>query len=188
MLTPLRTALGRTLRWTRPSIWRRAYELRAGTDRVATLTVTGLFGHRAVGEVNEDRWVLSARGLFHQRVVVTHGDSDVEVASARSRLFGEGVMRIEPGRTFDWKPDNFWRTRWTLGTKPARRSSISSNGSFGFPGVPRCPWSPPPRSSRSFPCSCSWVGTRSSCTIGSKPADPRPIAPPGAGTQPSPVV
>jgi hypothetical protein len=114
MLSPLRSALGQTLRWGRPSIFRREFELRAGTDRVATLTLTGLFGRRAVGEVGEDRWVLSRRGLFHPRVIVTRGDSDVEVASARTRLFGEGVVRTEQGRTFGWKPDNFWRSRWTM--------------------------------------------------------------------------
>jgi hypothetical protein len=114
MLAPLRSALGQTLRWVRPSIFRREYELRVGRDRVATLRLTGLFRRRAEGEVGEDRWVLSARGIYRSVVVVTRGDSDVEVATVRTRLFGEGLVRIGPGRSFSWKPDNFWRTRWTM--------------------------------------------------------------------------
>ena len=58
-------------------------------------------------------WVTRA-GLFHQEVTVTRGDSDVGVASVRNRIFGEGRVTVEGGRHYDWLPDNFWRTRWTL--------------------------------------------------------------------------
>ncbi len=114
MLAPLRPALGHPLRWTRPSIWRREFELRAGADTVATLRLTGLFGLRAVGEVDQGRWALSVRGLFRGKVAVTRGDSDVEVATIRTRLFGDRVVRVESGRSFTFKSDNFWRTRWTM--------------------------------------------------------------------------
>ncbi len=114
MLARLRDTLGQTLHWVRPSIWRREYELRGDRDVVATLRLTGLLGNGAEAAAEENRWVLHPHGLFHQSVTVTRGDSDVECATIRSRLFGEGTFTVEGGRQYDWKPDNFWRTRWSL--------------------------------------------------------------------------
>ncbi len=114
MLTPLRETLGRQLRWVRPSILHREYELRTDRDVAATLRLLGFLGNAAAAETEEGRWVLHPHGLFHQRVTVTRGDSDVEVATVRNRLFGEGRVTVEGGRQYDWLPDNFWRTRWTL--------------------------------------------------------------------------
>ena len=115
MLTLLRSALGRPLRWTQRGWLRPTYELRAGNDVVATLEHAGFLRRTATARTADDRWTLEARGFLAGRLVVRHGDSDSEDAVLTPHvLTGSGTVRFHDGRTFRWKREDFWATRWAM--------------------------------------------------------------------------
>jgi hypothetical protein len=114
MLVPLQSALGETLRWRQRAWWREVHELSAGSDVVARLTQRGVFSWVLLAETAEDRWTLQPVGFWRRRLVLRHGDSDTDEAVLEGRFFGGGAIRLRDGRTFDWKQENFWGTRWTM--------------------------------------------------------------------------
>ena len=114
MLVPLRSALGGTLRWQQRAWFRDVHELLAGSDVVARLTRRGVFDRGMLAETAEDRWSLQPVGFWRSRIVIRHGDSDSDEAVLAGRFLGGGLIQLRDGRTFDWRRESFWGTRWTM--------------------------------------------------------------------------
>jgi hypothetical protein len=109
MLVPIRGTTPEPLLWVQPRLTRREFELRAGSDVVATLAWRGLLGWSATAETAEGRYRLRLRNPFSGVVVVHPGDSDSETAVWRPRFLGAGTVRFAGGRTFRLHPANFWK-------------------------------------------------------------------------------
>jgi hypothetical protein len=114
MLAPIRAVTPEPLLWVQPSWLRRAFELRAGRDVVATLRGPSLFLRTAWGETAEGRYRIRLTSLFRGIVVVHPGDSDSQLAVWRPRVTGAGAVRFSGGRTFGMASADFWRRRWIV--------------------------------------------------------------------------
>lgn len=114
MLAPIRAVTPEPLLWVQPHWLRRAFELRAGRDVVATLRWPSLFRWTAQGETAESRCRLRLANLFRGTVVVHPGDSDSELAAWHPRVTGAGTVRFSGGRTFGMRPVDFWHRRWIV--------------------------------------------------------------------------
>ncbi|HEY2516321.1 MAG TPA: hypothetical protein VGI39_35865 [Polyangiaceae bacterium] len=103
---------------------KRTYELRAGSDVVATLSWAKGFGSPGVGETADGKVLIERAGLLRPRVVVredlpsTPGDAP---ASQRAPLVtldvdlgGRGLARSRSEVTFNWAPQNLWRSIWAF--------------------------------------------------------------------------
>lgn len=103
---------------------KRAYELHAGSETVATLSWAKGFGSPGVGETADGKVIIERAGLLRPRVVVredlpgTPGDAP---ASQRAPLVtldvdlgGRGVARTRSEATFNWAPQNLWRSVWAF--------------------------------------------------------------------------
>jgi len=97
------------LQWSRPSWFRREFEIRSGESRVATLRIGGVF--RAVGVFTSDdgTWTMAREGFLRTRATIRSGEHDV--AEFRSNAFGHaGDLTFASGSRFTLSI-NFWMTR-----------------------------------------------------------------------------
>jgi hypothetical protein len=95
------------LRWTQPRAARRAYELRAGEDLVATLRWRT--GALAEGEEAAGRWLFRRTGFWHPRVLVSGVGSDAVVAVFSARWTGTGTLEFGTGRRLHWSAAHAWQ-------------------------------------------------------------------------------
>lgn len=106
------------LEWIQPSGWRRFFELRAGDEVIATMVWPKALSDSAVVESMHGRWRIVCRGFFKRRIIVSQTDGGVEIATYEANWRDEGRLTFSDGRTFLWRPMNFWRTRWVLLIEP----------------------------------------------------------------------
>jgi hypothetical protein len=97
----------RTLRWTQPRASRRAYELRAGEDLVATLRWRT--GALAEGDEAAGQWTFRRTGFWHPRVLVSAAGSNAVVAVFSARWTGTGTLELSTGRRLHWSAAHAWQ-------------------------------------------------------------------------------
>ena len=100
--------------WRRPQVWRRRYELRAGTELIARLEARALMGGSMRGETASGAWVVRHVGLLRGRSVVARPDAREPAAEFRPRWFGAGDVDTAGGRSFRWHRADLWGQRWEL--------------------------------------------------------------------------
>jgi hypothetical protein len=103
------TATG--LRWSRPSVFRREFELRAGEELVATLTIRGAF--RPVGTVEsaDGTWTFTRTGFFQNRGTIRARGGATNLAEFHSSVWnGASEVTFDSGRRYELAI-NLWRTR-----------------------------------------------------------------------------
>ena len=103
--------IDRPLIWAQPSARRRAYELRAGEELVATLRRGR--GSVAAAEVAEGRWTFERAGFWRPRVTARPAGSDTAWASFDAGWAGGGTLDVSGGRRFEWAAANLWHTHWS---------------------------------------------------------------------------
>jgi hypothetical protein len=109
------------LTWSQPDAFRRAFELRAGDDLVATLTWQKLFGSLALAEVAGSQWTFKREGFLSPRVSVRAAGSEHDLGTFRPGWTGSGTLQLTGGAAYRWAPQNFWATHWAwLGTDEQR--------------------------------------------------------------------
>ena len=98
------------LAWSRPSLFRREFELRSGETLVATLRIRGAF--RAVGLVESaaGTWVFARSGFLQRRATIREGGRDVAAFSSTSWSGHAGEIAFASGRRFELAV-NLWATR-----------------------------------------------------------------------------
>lgn len=98
--------------WTRPKVFRRLYELRAGDDLVATLESPSLFSSAAIATTSDGQSLLRHTGLLRGRVLLT----DLAGGEPRIRFqpgwFGAGTVHCSDGGEWTWKRSDFWGRTW----------------------------------------------------------------------------
>jgi hypothetical protein len=98
------------LLWVQPSVRKQAYELRAGTDVVATLTWQR--GSLADAEADDHHWTFKRAGFWQPRVTVRVAGSDTDVAIFRPAWMGGGTLELAGGKVLRFSAANFWHSQW----------------------------------------------------------------------------
>ncbi len=102
------------LEWDQPKGMRRCFELRSGSDVVATMEWTGAFSNRATVTSAAGRWYIDRPGFWQREVVVWNADSDARLAALNYNLWHEGDLVLNSEQVFHWSGQNFWRTKWAF--------------------------------------------------------------------------
>ena len=113
-LKPLAGAHGEAWLWTRPKVWRRRYELRAGSDLLAVLESRATLRSDTSVETATGRWRMRHEGLLRGRVRVVHEGHAGDAALFRPRWFGAGEVTTARGDILHWQRADFWGRRWRM--------------------------------------------------------------------------
>jgi hypothetical protein len=99
------------LQWSRPSIFRREFELRSGEELLATLRIRGAFRPVGIAESGDGSWTFERAGFLQRRATIRAGGAGTDVAEFRSGGLGSrGELTFATGSKFTVGV-NFWRTR-----------------------------------------------------------------------------
>lgn len=110
----------RPLRWTRPSMLTRQYELVSGSEVVGGLKWESMFGSLATAETAEGDWTFKRAGFVSPRVTVRRPGSEEDLAVLRVGFKGDGLLH-GPGRTnYQWQRTSFWRPEFAFATETGR--------------------------------------------------------------------
>lgn len=108
---------GQELTWEQPKLMKMEYELRAGTELLATLRFRSSFGSFATAECGMSCWTFKRVGFFNTRVTVRACDSESEIATFHQDTWkGGGSLDFPDGRKY-LASTNFWQTRYEFTTE-----------------------------------------------------------------------
>lgn len=104
------------LRWSRPSLWRREFELRSGDELVATLRISGALQPTGVVKIFDGVWTFRRRGFFQKTATIRASGQTTDVAEFRARAWtAGGELTFASGSRF-WLRANMWMTRLDVRT------------------------------------------------------------------------
>lgn len=109
------------LRWTRPSMLARQYELVSGDDIVGLLRWEEMFGSLATAETADATWTFKRAGFLSPRVTVREPGSEADVAVLRVGLKGDGLLHGPQRRTYQWQRTSFWAPEFAFATETGRQ-------------------------------------------------------------------
>lgn len=109
-MRPLAEVVDQELLWIQPSARRRAFELRAGGEVVATLN----FQRRTLADAEAEgqHWTFKREGFWHPHVTVRAAGSDQDLAVFNPRWLGGGTVELSQGRTIQLGAANLWQSEW----------------------------------------------------------------------------
>ena len=113
-MKPISRIESSVLHWVQPKALQRSFELYEGQEKVATLEWQKTFGSLALAETATDRWTLKRSGFLRPRVTARVEGSDQDVALFIPSWTGSGAVEFPNGRVLQWKPLNFWCTKWVF--------------------------------------------------------------------------
>ena len=105
---------GSTIQWTQANTFRRSYELRSENDLLGTLAFRSAFGTFATAETADGKWTFKRVGFLNPRVTVRPEGGEEDAGLYQPKIWGDGVLTLQGGPTFAWKPTNFWQTNWAF--------------------------------------------------------------------------
>jgi hypothetical protein len=109
-IAPITPYAGQQLCWVRHSSEKRAYELRAAEQVLATLRWRR--GPLAEAETADGQWTFQRVGFWRRVVTVRAAASDADLAEFHPSWTGTG--RLELGaRQLRWVATSFWRAEWS---------------------------------------------------------------------------
>ena len=112
---------GQSLKWEQPSALKMHYELRAGSDVVATLRFRSSFGSYATAEGDDGCWTFKRVGFWQTKVTVRPCNSNDDIASFKNNTWsGGGTLELADGRTFP-ATTNFWQTKFGFETESGEK-------------------------------------------------------------------
>ena len=85
-MIPIRTQIGRELRWRRTRLLPTEYELTSSVDLVGRLRFMGWLRRSAVITLAEDRWLIRPPGLITRSLIVERLEDSEHVATYRGGL------------------------------------------------------------------------------------------------------
>lgn len=99
--------IGQELRWHRPRLMQRYYELRVEDQVLATLSRAGVFKDRTIAEIEGQKWTFKRQGF---KIKVYFGDEPVGEPRAilNRRWSGKGELTFSDGRVIQWDRSGFW--------------------------------------------------------------------------------
>lgn len=98
-MKPIRSQVGRDLRWHRTRLFPTTYELRAGDEVVATLASRGWFHRNAEITVAEDRWLIRPPAFFSRSLLIERLADGQPVATYVGRFRG-GDLTFASGERY----------------------------------------------------------------------------------------
>ncbi len=114
----LREASGQDLVWVHPNPVTRAFELRSGSDVLATLHFAATFSNDATGEAEGNRWTFTWEGTIRPRIRVRPAGTQSDVVTVELPWFGwpgrPWLVRFADGRTFQWAPSGWTDLEYVL--------------------------------------------------------------------------
>lgn len=129
-----------TLTWRRPRMFRREYELLAGEQLVACQRLKGVMSWQ--GEIFTGGWA-GELALRFRRSGVLRPKLYIEALDLRFpgvakpapiSLRGEVNLVLDNGRSYHFRPANFWHTRWQLNDEQGLECLILQRSKWGFGG------------------------------------------------------
>jgi hypothetical protein len=106
------------LTWVQPHALKMEYQLRAGSQPVATLQFRSPFGSLATGESSDGCWTFKRIGFVRTRVTVRACGTDSDIAVFRNNSWSEGgTLEFPDGRLFR-ASTNFWQTQLQFTAEP----------------------------------------------------------------------
>ena len=101
--------------WAQPKALERAFELRDGNRLLGTLQFPKSLGSLAVASLAAGEWTFKRVGFFRARVTVRSAGQEIDLAVYQPKGWGsEGELHFASGRSYLWKPANFWATRYAF--------------------------------------------------------------------------
>ncbi|MGE5221694.1 MAG: hypothetical protein ACM3PY_04605 [Omnitrophica WOR_2 bacterium] len=111
----LRMAIGNEIEWIQPKINQRSYVLCTGDTVFASLRFETSFGSLASAEAADGSWTFKRVGFFKTHVTVRRAGEETDLAVYTPNWFGtEGAIQFTGGRSYTWKPANFWATQYQI--------------------------------------------------------------------------
>lgn len=98
------------LRWTRTEE-AHTYQLKSGTDPIATLHWDRPVETLAQAEVSGSKWTLKRSGFLNPLVSVREADSDKELAVLHVHL-KNSLLQLPAGSSYRWVRTGFWIPAW----------------------------------------------------------------------------
>jgi hypothetical protein len=103
------------MEWRQSSAGRSAYELWADGKQLASLTSSGLFHSKTMGETAFDAYEIATHGFLGQRFSVRTSKNAIEVASATWNSWnGETTIALSNGVILYWKVQSIWKGMYQL--------------------------------------------------------------------------
>ena len=94
----LAEVLHEPLTWTQPRMLDRSFELRAGSELVATLSFSGTFGAQAGAASGDGQWTFRRVGFWQTRATATAGGGGAELGVFEPNTWkGGGALRMTNG-------------------------------------------------------------------------------------------
>ena len=123
---------GQELIWDSSHTTKRAYELHAGEQILATLTQSSVWNQSRVASSDEGHFTLARVGFFRQRIVVTDATSSAELATMPSTGWsGNSTLTLPDGRIYHWRKSGFWGAKWVwLDSAEQPLMTLSQFGAF----------------------------------------------------------
>ena len=110
----IRAAVSEPLQWSQPSATHRAFELRSGTEVLATLRWEKIFGSLAMGECADGQWTFKRSGFLNPKVTARTAGTESEVAVFDPTWKGDGTVQLTGGRRYRWYKPSFWGSEWSF--------------------------------------------------------------------------
>lgn len=109
-------ASAKEIRWSQPRAARMEYELRSGTELLATLTFKNMFGTFATTESADGCWTFKRVGFWQKRASIRACGSDTNLAVFTNNTWDRGgTLEFAAGRAFK-ATTNFWMTHFEFRT------------------------------------------------------------------------
>lgn len=99
------------LKWIHPDVTKRNYELRAGGERVASLSWDASDNSIATATSESGTWTLRRLGFLNPHVVALDASSGSQVFRFDATANGGGVAQASDGHHYRWYANN-WRAEW----------------------------------------------------------------------------
>lgn len=98
--------------WVQQKTMQKSFELLAGEQMIGTLQFSHVLSIRAEVQTSLQHWSFKRTGFPKIRISIQKPDEEQVFAIFSPYLFGNGVLQMEDGHSFNWAPLNFWRTQW----------------------------------------------------------------------------
>jgi hypothetical protein len=107
---------GAPLSWRRTNPFRDWFELRAGNQRLVTLTIKGRTAATAQVDTGHSRFLFTSEGIDSQRVRIfdTTGESTTVGTFDRRRSGQAGTLRLVEGGRLAWRRVGWWRPTYVF--------------------------------------------------------------------------
>ena len=98
--------------WVQQKTMQKSFELLTGERVIGTLQFHHALSTRAEVQTSFQCWSFKRTGFPKTRISIRKSNGEQDFAIFSPYLFGNGVLQIENGHSFNWAPLNFWRTQW----------------------------------------------------------------------------